>query len=82
MRHTQNWVKNLQFQESIEDVFIQVELRIKDVLYGFMFHLRALVLPQLCTKLGHMLFNHCFPVVCFCFIITVSYVYGHYVGYF
>ena len=24
------------------------------------------VLHQLCTKLGHMLINHCFHVVCFC----------------
>ena len=36
-------VKNRQFQESIEDVFIQVEFIAEDVLYGFMFHLRALV---------------------------------------
>ena len=37
---TQN---NRQFQGSIEDVFIQDELIVEDVLYGFMFHLRAFV---------------------------------------
>ena len=32
-----------QFQESIEDVYILVELIVEDVLYGFMFQLRAFV---------------------------------------
>ena len=38
------------------------------------------VLHQLCTKLGHMLISHCFPVVCFC-LITVLFVYCHYVSF-
>ena len=34
------------------------------------------VLHQLCTKLDHMLINHCFLVV-----VTVSFVYCHYVSF-
>ena len=59
---TQNCLKNRQFQESIEDVFIQVELIVEDVCLGLCFISELLCLSS--TKLGHMLINHCFPFVC------------------
>ena len=66
----------------MQDVFIQVELIVEDVLYGFYVSSQSFcVLHQLCTKLFHMLINHCFYFVCVSvFIITVSFVYCHYVS--
>ena len=72
---TQNCFENQQFQESIEDVFIQVDLISNSRIFVW-FHgpsQSSCVLPQLCIKLGHMLINHCFPVVCHCFICLLSF---------
>ena len=66
---------NGQYQESIEDVFIQVVLIVLSMLCMFHVPSKTHVLPQLLTKLVHML---TIVLLCVCFvyvfIITVLYI--------
>ena len=75
---SKNCFKNGQFQESIEDVFIQLELIVEDGFYGFMFNLRALLFYRnsvlnwvICYLIIVFLFV-CFCLYNHCFICLLS----------